>query len=414
MQLNKKNFFHKIRNFSTLWLLFLIFLSIFANFLANDKPLYAKYKNQVYFPALYDIFHQWGLYQWNAELINKDWKKLGLENVIWAPIPFSPEQLDMDNSPASPPFSVLKVNEKKFYHYLGTDELGRDIASGLVYGARYAIIISILSTLIASFFGVFIGSIAGFWGDYDFQISRYTLYFLLTIGFWAFFVSFYARSYQLLDALLQSFYAFLGEFLWSMISFVSISCILWKLFSFLKKAFPYLSQKISIPWDILISRLIEIKLSIPLLLLIIILIGIAKPNLFLLIGVIAFGQWTIFARLIRAEILKIKNLDYILAAKMSGLAPIRILIKHVIPNALPPIWVAISFAMAGAILIESALSFLGLGVNHPSWGTLLKSGRNDLNAWWLIVFPGLMIFLTIFALNRVTNIVRTQFNPKKL
>lgn len=411
--LRKLNSFH-LWSFSFLWLSFLFLISLFADFIANDKPLYAQYKNKTYFPAFYDILYELGLYQWESDLINKDWKKLNLQASLWAPIPFSPEQLDMENSPASPPFSTLKIQEKKYYHYLGTDELGRDIASGLVYGTRYAIIISFSATFLATLFGVFMGAIAGFWGDYDFKLSRYSLLILFTIGFWAFFICFYVNSYALSDALSKSFYYFLWEFVKNFFLFVLIIFIFHKLFSFIKTRFSYWSHEVSIPLDILISRLIEIKLSIPILLLIIILTAIAKPSLLLLISIIAFGQWTTFARLIRAEILKIKNLDYVLAAKNQGFSQFQILIQQVIPNALPPIWVSISFAIATAILVESALSFLGLGVNYTSWGTLLKSGRNNLDAWWLIVFPGLMIFFTIFALNKLSEFLRKYFNPKKL
>jgi peptide/nickel transport system permease protein len=159
---------------------------------------------------------------------------------------------------------------------------------------------------------------------------------------------------------------------------------------------------------------IEIKLSIPMLLIIIILTAIAKPSIFLLIGIIAFGQWTLFARLIRAEILKIKNLEYISVTKIQGLPSLKILLRHVLPNAMPPIWVSISFAVASAILVESALSFLGISSSHVSWGSLLKSGRNDLNAWWLVLFPGSMIFFTIFALNQFNENLRKILNPKKL
>ncbi len=399
-------------NYSIIWVFFLMGLTIFGNFIANEKPIYANYKNQTYYPVLYDILYQMGLYRWDSELINKDWKQLPLESSLWALIPFSPTQLDMQNAPAGPPFSVLEINGQKFYHYLGTDELGRDIASGLVYGARYAIIIGLASTFIATVFGILIGSIAGFWGDHDFRISIYSLFILLTVGFWAFFMSFYSRSYIFADALSQSFFLFLRELFTSLLIFVGTTYCIWKLFLGLKYKFAFFQKYFSIPLDILISRLIEIKLSIPMLLLVIILTSIAKPSLLLLISIIAFGQWTIFARLIRAEILKIKNLDYVAAAKIQGFSYPKILLYHVIPNAFPPIWVSISFAIATAILVESALSFLGLGSNHISWGSILKSGRNNLNAWWLVLFPGFMIFFTILSFNNISQLLQKKFNPK--
>jgi len=401
-------------SFSFTWIAFLFLISIFANFIANEKPLFAQYKQQNYFPVIYDILSDFGLYQWDSELANKDWKTLDLEASWWAPIPFSPEQLDLDNAPAKPPFSVLTVKNKKFYHYLGTDELGRDIASGLIYGARYAIIIGVSATFLAAIFGIFLGSIAGFWGDYDFKISRYSLFILLSFGLWAFFISFYSRYYQLQNTLSLSFFSFLTQLFFSTLLFCSIILICWKGFSFLKKKYTFLQKNVAISLDILISRVIEIKLSIPMLLIIIILTAIAKPSIFLLIGIIAFGQWTLFARLIRAEILKIKNLEYISVTKIQGLPSLKILLRHVLPNAMPPIWVSISFAVASAILVESALSFLGISSSHVSWGSLLKSGRNDLNAWWLVLFPGSMIFFTIFALNQFNENLRKILNPKKL
>jgi len=404
----------KVNRFSFIWLIFLFILTVFANFIANDKPIYANYNGKIYFPVFLDILKDLGLYQWETELVYKDWKKLDLEQSIWTLIPFLPDQLDMENSPAQPPFSFLKIKNQKFYHYLGTDELGRDIASGLVYGTRYAIIVSFLATFLATIFGILIGSIAGYWGDYDFKISRYSLLVFLIIGSWAFFISFYSRYYRLTDSLSEDFNEFIIEILISTIFFITISFGFWKILSFLKNLHPYLEEQVSIPLDLMVSRIIEIKLSIPMLLLVIILTALAKPSLLLLIGIIAFGQWTTFARLIRAEILKIKRLEYTDAAKIQGFSSLKILTNHVIPNAMPPIWVSISFAIATAILVESALSFLGIGVNHISWGSLLKSGKSNLNAWWLIVFPGTMIFLTIFTLNQLNETLRKVFNPKKL
>jgi ABC-type microcin C transport system permease subunit YejE len=165
-------------SFSFTWIAFLLLISIFANFIANEKPLFAQYKQQTYFPVIYDILSDFGWYQWDSELANKDWKTLDLEASWWAPIPFSPEQLDLDNAPAKPPFAVLTVKNKKFYHYLGTDELGRDIASGLIYGARYAIIIGVSATFLAALFGILSGAIT----TLKFLVIRFSFCCLLDYG----------------------------------------------------------------------------------------------------------------------------------------------------------------------------------------------------------------------------------------
>ena len=122
-----------------------------------------------------------------------------------------------------------------------------------------------------------------------------------------------------------------------------------------------------------------------------------------LILTLGFLSWTNIARIVRAEFIKAKHLDYVMACKAIGISNTRIIIKHILPNILPIVFVQIIFGMAGAVLIESALSFIGVGVplNVVSWGSLLNEGQNSFSSWWLIVFPGVCVFTLILIYNKI-------------
>lgn len=143
--------------------------------------------------------------------------------------------------------------------------------------------------------------------------------------------------------------------------------------------------------DILLSRLIELVMCIPTLVLILALVAILeKTTIWHLMAIIGITGWTSIARLTRAEFLKLKQIDYVIAARALGVGRFRIMFRHVLRNALAPILVPITFGIASAIITESALSFLGFGADppNPSWGTLLNSGRQTIEqTWWLVFFP---------------------------
>lgn len=167
--------------------------------------------------------------------------------------------------------------------------------------------------------------------------------------------------------------------------------------------------------DILISRLIEIMMTFPVFFLILIVLAMLKPSIINIMIVIGITGWTGVARLIRGEFLKLVGQDYVLAAKALGASAYRIIFKHILPNGIGPVLVAATFGIAGAILTESALSFLGFGVPQPtaSWGDILNNGRNSIQqTWWLTIFPGIMIFLTITAYNLVGEGLRDAMDPR--
>ena len=181
------------------------------------------------------------------------------------------------------------------------------------------------------------------------------------------------------------------------------------------KTIPYFKKKINIPIDIIISRTIEIMVSIPTLFLIISIAAIVtKPSLYITMVIIGLTSWTGIARFIRAELLRVRNLEYIEAAHALGFSEGRTLLRHAIPNALSPVLIAVAFGIATAILIESTLSFLGIGVPTETitWGSLLSSARQSPTAWWLAIFPGLAIFITVTIFNLVGEGLTDALDPR--
>ena len=168
--------------------------------------------------------------------------------------------------------------------------------------------------------------------------------------------------------------------------------------------------------DMIISRIIEVVLCIPALVLILALLAVVeKTTIWHIMAVIGFTRWTGIARLTRAEFLKLKQSDFVTAARSLGAGQMRIIFRHILRNGLAPVLVPISFGIASAILIESGLSFLGFGTPppNPSWGTVLALGRATIQqTWWLIAFPGIAIFLTVLAYNLIGEGLQEATDPR--
>ena len=166
--------------------------------------------------------------------------------------------------------------------------------------------------------------------------------------------------------------------------------------------------------DWLVSRLVEVVLCIPVLILILALLALVEqPRLWHITLLLGLTHWTTLARLTRAEFHKTARADFVLAARALGAGPARIIWRHLLPNCMAPLVAPLTFGIAVALLIESSLSFLGFGDPHtPSWGGLLNEGRNDLASWWLILFPGLAIFLTLLSLNLVAEGLQLAADPR--
>ena len=168
--------------------------------------------------------------------------------------------------------------------------------------------------------------------------------------------------------------------------------------------------------DELIMRLVDLMMCFPTFFLILAVIALLEPSIWNIMIVIGMTGWMGIARLVRAEILSIKNKEYVMAAKAMGFSEFRIIFKHVLPNALSPIYVIATLGIGGAILTESALSFLGIGVQPPtaSWGNILTQAKDNIEvAWWLSLYPGLAIFLTVMGYNLLGEGLRDLFDPRR-
>jgi len=166
--------------------------------------------------------------------------------------------------------------------------------------------------------------------------------------------------------------------------------------------------------DILVMRSIEILRSVPTLLLILSVVAVFKPSIYLVMIIIGLVGWTGIARFVRGELLRVRSLEYIEAAEALGFSRLRIILRHAIPNSLTPVLIAIAFGVASAILTESSLSFLGIGVpaDTITWGKLLSKSRNATEAWWLAIIPGFAIFITVTIFNLLGDGLADAIDPR--
>jgi peptide/nickel transport system permease protein len=246
---------------------------------------------------------------------------------IFAPLvaPYDPSAIDIKSILVGPSFS----------HPLGTDDLGRDVLSRMLWGGRISLEVGFVAVGIATIIGIILGALAGYYGGWT---------------------------------------------------------------------------------DSVIMRAVDIMLSIPTIFLVLAVIAILEPNIINIMVVIGLTGWMEPARLIRAEFISLKEREFVIAARAIGATDGRIIMKHVLPNGLSPILVSATMGIGGAVLIESALSFLGLGVQPPtpSWGSLLSSGKDNIEiAWWLSVFPGLASLVTVLGDNLLGEGIRDALDPRQ-
>lgn len=387
----------------------LLFVALFADFIANEKPLYCKIDGKVYFPVLkqYAVGLGWG--HWEARFVTSDWQDLKYEAVVLPLIPYSTKTMDKRNMGKVSPTGRQRLASWRYRHWFGTDEVGRDVLAGMIAGTRTAMLVGVVSMAIATVIGIFFGAIAGYFGDDKLQVSRIRLVLNLLGLFFAVFYGFTVRSYAFVEG------KFGAELFKSLGIFVGILLFVNVLASISKKI-SFLGKKITIPADMLVMRFIEMLNSIPALLLILSVVAvIRKPSILYIMAIIGLIRWTSIARFIRAELLKVRSLSYIEAAQAMGFSNTRIILRHALPNALTAVLIAIAFGVASSILLESFLSFLGIGVDvaQVTWGTLLNKGQQNISAWWLSVFPGLAIFFTVLIFNLIGEGLSDALDPKR-
>jgi len=167
--------------------------------------------------------------------------------------------------------------------------------------------------------------------------------------------------------------------------------------------------------DGVLMRLVDVLLCIPTFFLILMVIAFVGPSILNIMVIIGLTSWTDVARLVRGEVLALKEREFVLAARLMGLSDSHIILRHILPNALGPVLVVATLGVGSCILLESSLSFLGLGVQPPtaSWGNMLMEGKDHLtDAWWLVTFPGVAIFTTVLGYNLMGEGLRDLMDPR--
>ena len=219
-------------------------------------------------------------------------------------------------------------------HLFGTDDLGRDVFSRMLYGARISLSVGFIAVLISLGIGIFLGGISGYYG---------------------------------------------GRV------------------------------------DAVVMRLVEVMYCFPTFFLIMMVITFLGPNIVNVMIVIGLTSWAGLCRLVRAEFLTLRERDFVHSARVQKVPATRIIFRHILPNAMAPVYVSATLSVGAAILVESALSFLGLGVQipTPSWGNILTAGKNYMDyAWWLTFFPGMAILVTVLGFNMIGEGLRDVLDPK--
>lgn len=400
----------------------LVTIALLAPVLTNDKPLVCKYRNNWLFPAFswkYTVTVGDTLLYYN---MGQAWKRLDADMILFSPCAYSPNTIDADNAPRKSPFGKQVFTDPHgrqtplplvFRHWLGTTQNGQDVLAMLVHGTRIAIGVGFFSMLIAALVGVSLGAFAGYFANHGLRIGPLQFLALLTGIFFTYFYCCIIRGDKLAEAFNEGgIWLILRLLFLCYVALKTIGGMIW-IAGYLEKQLK-ITARFRFPVDTLVSRSIEVLNSVPALLLIIVLSAMARPSYSLLIIIIGGLSWTQIARLTRAEYLKARNLEYVLAGKALGMRNARIMFRHIFPNVMPVILVQVMFGMGSAVLAEASLSFIGVGIpaDSASWGSLLNEGRDHFSSWWLVLFPGLCIFLLMLLYNKLAGALSAFRNPE--
>lgn len=366
----------KLLSFAYLYLGLIVIIGFLAPVLANNKPLIAKSEKAWLFPFLKEGVYNQTDFSWQLN----------------APIPYGEGSLEYEQSKAISPFDNQSEKAWNERHWLGTDGLGRDVLAQLIYGCRTASFVGFGSMLIALLLGLSIGGFSAYLGDEKIVLSWSKSLFYISLG-----------SLSIIALSVIPPYQIMGvnhiQVLLPILLILFITGLLFYWGGLLLKKHSNKSKGFYLPLDLILNRIIELIDSLPSLLLVIALGAVIKGGIVSLILIIGLTAWTGIAKLFRAEVLKVKSSPFISSAIGLGFGKSRILFNHLLPNALTSVVVALSFGVSSAILAESSLSFLGLGIGgeQASWGALIASARADLDAWWVLLFPALAILFTLIS-----------------
>lgn len=379
-----------IHKLSVLWLCFIMLLVLIAPFIANEKPfLYQAAETKT------------GYTDYRQQRLD------GKNNTgFFAIIPYSSGIADADNTGPHSPFEknyyYTSQGEKtiiplRFHHWMGTDAIGADVAAGVVFGLRHSIFIAVTAMLIALFIALVMGIISGYYSLYGVRLSYATLLAAL-VFLWA--LWFY--GYHVISKQWHLFFSGQASitFLFKPIILFIIITFLFLVIKHLLNKIPHGQKEITLSPDRWITTTTQLFISIPQLILIIALSVFFKPSAFKIAAIFGILMWTDLARIIRAEVLKMKQEGFIESCIASGLSTLQIIFRHVLPNLKTVVRPLFLFGLASVILTESGLSFIGLGMGPDTvtLGSLLAQAKENMDAWWLMLFPGLILFITILSL----------------
>ncbi len=372
------------------WLAALATVAVFADFLANDRPLITSMEGEIRYPVLNEYGVSLGWVKPYTPTI-RNWYKQEPDWAIWPPVPYAAGASDLKNSNFRSPFAAQETGNRA-RHYLGTDKLGKDTLAGLIAGSRVAIFVGVGAVLISLLIGLLLGGTAGFFGDHTLRNTR--------AHWWGWSVGgLLGVTYAVIS--LIPFFRAAGAWSAGLIIISSFIAGGWCCAKILGRIPPF-KKPASFPADSVVLQGVELFANIPGLVILIALLAIInRPSIWVVVVVIGVLRWPYVARFLRAELLRIRQLPYIEAARVSGIGRWRILFAHALPNALGPLIIVSCFGLGAAILLEAFLSFLGIGIpaDKVTWGSLLRQSRSHPSAWWLAVFPGTMLTLTVLAAN---------------
>ncbi len=380
-----------------------------ADMLASSKPLYCSYQGEHHFPAMESGLVSLGWVTWPEEFHRNTWHDLTYERVLFPPVPYSPGDLHLTHEQSLSPLKEQPFRSVRFRHWLGTDHLGRDVLSGMIHGTRSALLVGLFGTGIALLIGLWLGGLAGYYGDDRMKAGILTWGGALIgtiLGF--FFANQVLANPAWMDwpsiLIVLLALAFLLTTIWVFVRLGKWSDRRWKI------------KTVQIPLDLMIMRGIEAVQSLPGMLLLLALVPLfTVPSIWNVVLIVGLIRWPGFARFVRGELLKIREMPYLEAAMLAGIPHRRILWRHALPNAIQPILVLVAFGISSGVLIEAFLSFLGLGVpaDDVTWGTLLNLARKQFSSWWLAIFPGLGIFLAVTAFNLFGEAIQESLDERK-
>ncbi len=367
--------------------LVLFTVALLAPILAGNRPLVLNLNGALHYPAI----------KGDADYSMRMTTLAQNEDVRWMvkpPIPFSPHDMDLHRV-AVPPFSKAGIpGLENTRHWLGTDELGRDVLAQVIHGSRTSLVIALIAVALAVVIGILLGAVGGYWHNRTLRIHFLTLFIWLMIAIVLVHSAWVSWTIENLAAVLV------------FIPMLTLTYLLPRVNQRLLKT-PIKNWCVLLNPDTLVLWVIHLVTALPAYFILIALIAVWRNvsvvGLSVILGLL---MWPEIARLMRASVISVRNEAYVDAASALGVSPWKVVIRHIAPNAWRSALTTIGFAVGAAIVAESFLSFIGISsANTVSWGTLLASSRSNPEWWWLSVFPGLALISAVLVFYRLSGLL---------